>query len=158
MSDFDRIEEHRDLVAGLEYEAWWDERQEVDPKLAFKRSVIDRDGACVVYHGCEGELQAHHVVTQQHLRKRGFGDWAWDRRIGVTVCERAHRRHHSARERIPFDSLPLEVVRFVEKLGLAWYFERYYADAPAPEMEQDLATGRARLRDRTAQRGKGFAR
>lgn len=124
------VEEHRDLVAGLEYEAWWDERQEVDPKLAFKRSVLDRDAGCVVWHDCDGDLQAHHVVTQQHLRKRGFGDWVWDRRIGVTVCELAHRRHHSARERIPYEVLPSEVVGLVNKLGLGWYLERYYAGAP----------------------------
>lgn len=30
MSDFDRIEEHRELVAGLEYEDWWAERQPDD--------------------------------------------------------------------------------------------------------------------------------
>lgn len=123
------IEEHRDLVAGLEYEAWWDERQEVDPRLAFKRAVLDRDAGCVVYHHCEGEFHAHHVVTQQHLRKRGLGDWAWDRRIGVTLCERAHRRHHSGRERISIDVLPTEVVKFVESLGLDWYLERYYGAA-----------------------------
>lgn len=121
------VEEHRDFVAGLEYEAWWDERQDLDPKLAWKRAVLDRDAACVVHHECEGELQAHHVVTQQHLRKRGLGEWAWDRRIGVTVCELAHCRHHSARERIHVDVLPAEVVKYVESLGLGWYLERYYA-------------------------------
>jgi hypothetical protein len=117
--------------------------------LEWKRAVIDRDAGCVVHHDCEGQLQAHHVVTQQHLRKRGLSAWRWDRRIGLTVCERAHRRHHSARQRIPFDSLPLEVVRFVAgTLGLDWYLEKFYADAPSPELEQDLAaaTGRARLR------------
>ena len=115
--------------------------------LDWKRSVIDRDAGCVVHHDCEGELQAHHVVTQQHLRKRHL-DCAWDRRIGVTVCERAHRRHHSAHERIPYDSLPTEVVGFVTDLGLDWYLERYYADAPIhePDLVHDLNPGRARLR------------
>lgn len=27
MSTFDRVEEHRELVAGLEYEEWWSERR-----------------------------------------------------------------------------------------------------------------------------------
>lgn len=114
--------------------------------LEWKRAVISRDAGCVVYHDCEGELQAHHVVSQQHLRKRGLGDWAWDRRIGVTVCERAHRRHHSARERISVDCLPSEVVGLVHALGLDWYLERYYADAPAPDLQRDISVGRARFR------------
>lgn len=115
--------------------------------LAWKRSVIDRDAACVVRHDCEGELQAHHVVTQQHLRKRGL-DCAWDRRIGVTVCERAHRRHHSARERIPYESLPAEVVGFVTELVGPDYLVRYYpgAPVPAPDLVQDLNPARARPR------------
>lgn len=25
--------------------------------LVWKRAVLDRDGACVVYHECEGDLQ-----------------------------------------------------------------------------------------------------
>lgn len=120
----EKIEEHRDRTAGLEYERWWEDRD--DPKWAFKRDVLDRDAACIVPHSCQGDLQAHHVVTQQHLRKRGLGGWAWDRRMGVTVCELAHRRHHSARERIPFDCLPNEVVGFVTKLVGQDYLERYY--------------------------------
>jgi hypothetical protein len=123
MSTFDRIEEHRDLVAGLEYEERWYAR---DPKYDWKRAVIDRDAGCIVCHDCEGELQAHHVVTQQHLRKHGLSEHAWDRRIGVTLCELAHRRHHSARERLDVDSLPSEVVGFVKELGLDWYLERHY--------------------------------
>ena len=116
--------------------------------LAWKRAVIDRDAGCVAHHHCEGELQAHHVVTQQHLRKRHLSEHAWDRRIGVTVCERAHRRHHSARERIPFDSLPNEVASFVAELVGPDYLVRYYPGAPVPEPEllEDLSPGRARLR------------
>lgn len=114
--------------------------------LAWKRSVLDRDAGCVVYHDCEGDLQAHHVVTQQHLRKRGLGDWAWDRRIGVTVCELAHRRHHSARERISFEVLPTEVVKLVTDLVGPDYLARYYPGAPVPEPEKPRSDGRARLR------------
>lgn len=121
---FDRIEEHRDLVAGLEYEDWCERTG--DEKLDWRNSVIARDAACVVWHDCEGVLECHHVVTQQHLRKHGLDHARWDRRIGVTVCERAHRRHTLAVERIPFDVLPDEVVTFVEELGFGWYLERYY--------------------------------
>lgn len=145
----DRIEEHRDLVAGLEYEEHWNEfLEQEDEKLAWKRRVLDRDATCVVWHEyeCEGDLQAHHVVTQQHLRKRGLHHALWNRRIGVTVCELAHRRHHSARERISFEVLPSEVVSFVEELGLGWYLERYYAGTPSPEPEKPQSEGRARLR------------
>lgn len=131
MSNFDRIEEHRDLVAGLEYEDWWSERDHEPETLRWKRRVIDRDATCVLWHDCEGDLQAHHVVTQQHLRKRGLSRHAWDRRIGLTVCERGHRRHHSALERIPFNVLPSEVVSFVTELGLDWYLERFYDQAGA---------------------------
>jgi hypothetical protein len=125
--------------------------------LEWKRAVIDRDAGCVVHHDCEGRLQAHHVVTQQHLRKRDL-DCAWDRRIGVTVCERAHGRHHSAHERIPYDALPSEVVSFVGELGLDWYLERYYADAPIPELQEDLALATGRARRRSWEQRGGFVR
>ena len=137
--------------------------------LAWKRAVLDRDGACVLWHlDCEGDLHAHHVVTQQHLRKRGLTQHAWDRRIGVTVCERGHRRHHAATERICVDFLPAEVVAFVTELGLDWYLERYYqpsANPEAPEPSSSAPTGvspsrrfgrnsgaKPRLRDRNADR------
>lgn len=164
MSNLDRIEEHRDLVAGLEYEDHWNDfLEQADEKLAWKRRVLDRDAACLVWHEyeCEGDLQAHHVVTQQHLRKRGLHHVLWNRRIGVTVCERAHRRHHAATERIPLDVLPEEVVAFVRELGLDWYLDRYYGSSPRPESLSPPSDGsghprRARLRERTIANSKRF--
>lgn len=147
---FEDIELHRELVTGLEYEEWWNEHE--PETLRWKRRVLDRDATCILYHECEGDLQAHHVVTQQHLRKRQLSRHAWDRRIGVIVCERGHRRHHSARERIPVDCLPSEVVAFVTELGLDWYLERFYESPPKPDLPsppegRSGTPSRARLRD-----------
>lgn len=161
---FDEIEIHRDLVAGAQYEDYWNEHE--PETLRWRRRVVDRDVTCVLWHECEGDLHAHHVVTQQHLRKRGLSRHAWDRRIGLTVCERGHRRHHSALERIPVDVLPAEVVGFVTDLGLGWYLERYYqASASAEEPEPSPSPhvlgrasvgGSGHLRDRTFQKRKRY--
>lgn len=100
----------------------------MDPR-AWKYEVLRRDG-CVVHDDpadCELPMQAHHVITQQALRKRGLSGAAWDPRIGVGVCYRAHRRHTLAVERIPLARLPLTVRAFVHGLGLDWMLERYYA-------------------------------
>lgn len=99
----------------------------------FKRLVAALDHfGCIVHddpNDCAGPLQAHHVVSQQQLRRRGLHDLLWDVANGATVCEEAHRRHTLAVERIPFDRLPGRCVRFAEAQGLAAILARYYTSA-----------------------------
>jgi len=95
--------------------------------LDWKRRVCLH--GCILHEspeGCEGPLQAHHVVTQQTLRKRGLDNAIWDTRMGVAVCERSHIRHTLASSRIRFEDLPASVVEYVQNLGLQWYLDRYY--------------------------------
>lgn len=40
----------------------------------------------------------------------------WDPRVGVALCERCHRRHDLAVERIPRRALPLGVFEFASEL------------------------------------------
>jgi hypothetical protein len=75
---------------------------------------------------CDGVLQAHHVITQGHLRKHGLEGALWDVRNGLCCCEGAHRRHTLAVERIRRDRLPAETVGFAEEHGLGWKLDRYY--------------------------------
>lgn len=75
---------------------------------------------------CAGLLQAHHIITQQALKKRGLHGRLWDVRNGMCLCEQSHRRHTLAVERIPFDRLPERAVAFATELGLDWMLERYY--------------------------------
>jgi hypothetical protein len=96
-----------------------------DP-LDWKRRVCLN--GCVVHHngGCEGPLQAHHVISQQALRRRGLDRELWNVRNGVAVCEQAHRRHTLAVERICYDDLPYAAFQFANEHGLAWMIDRYY--------------------------------
>lgn len=75
---------------------------------------------------CVGLLQAHHVITQQALRKRGHGDLLWDTRNGFAICEGAHARHSLAIDRIAYDDLPYAAFQFANELGLGWMIDRYY--------------------------------
>lgn len=98
-------------------------------RLLFRIVVLALDQRCIVHDDpadCEGEIKAHHVITQQHLRKHGLAEFLWDPRDGTAVCEGAHRRHHSGRDRIEITRLPLRCVKFAQELGLDWYIDRYY--------------------------------
>lgn len=100
-----------------------------EARLAFRTIVLALDQRCIVHDDpadCEGEIAAHHVVTQQHLRKQGHAALLWDPRDGTAVCEAAHRHHHSGRARIEIARLPLRCVKFAQELGLDWYIDRYY--------------------------------
>lgn len=86
-------------------------------------------GPCVAHDDpseCEGEIRAHHVITQQALRNRGLDGFRWLVANGVPVCELAHRRHHSGHTRIRRDQLPSYAIAFAESHGLGWMIDRYY--------------------------------
>lgn len=101
-----------------------------EARLDFKVAVLALDAGCVAESSdseCEGDLQAHHCVTQQQLRKAGLDEYLWDPRVGAAVCERHHRRHHNRREPIRLGALPGRVRDFASKFGLMHVLERYYA-------------------------------
>lgn len=101
-----------------------------DLRLDFKVAVLALDGGCIVHDDesdCDGDIQAHHVVTQQQLRHAGRDDLLWTIWNGAAVCELAHRRHTLAVERIPRDRLPLRCTIFAETYGFIDILDRFYA-------------------------------
>lgn len=92
---------------------------------------------------CDGPVQAHHVTTQQYIKRyvRGLGlpqaqhldmlaRLLWDTRNGLGVCYRAHRRHTNATERIPLALVPEQARAFAEEIGLAYVLPKQYAGSP----------------------------
>lgn len=101
-----------------------------EARLDFKIAVLATDGRCVVHDDpadCDGDFAAHHTVTQQQLRKAGREDLLWDPRVGATVCEVAHRRHHRGIQRIPLSKLPQRCIDFAREYGFEDILRRYYA-------------------------------
>lgn len=106
-----------------------DDRQ---ARLDFKVSVLAADGRCLVHDDpadCDGDFHAHHVVTQQQLRRAGREDLAWHPANGMTVCELAHRRHHRGIQRIPLDRVPLRAIAFARGHGFEAVLNRFYASS-----------------------------
>lgn len=75
---------------------------------------------------CDSVMEAHHVITQQALRKRGFADLIWDTWNGLCLCCRHHARHTKAVQRVSYDKLSPKNVAFADALDLGWMLERYY--------------------------------
>ncbi len=102
---------------------------EVDERKAFKPMVLRLDRGCVFHDDpwdCRGPLQAHHVIRQQDLRKRGWHHLLWDPRNGVTLCRRAHEQHTSRFRPLPLFCLPERCVVFASELGMGDYLRRFY--------------------------------
>lgn len=102
---------------------------EREARLRFKTLVLALDAGCVFHDNpadCEPPFQAHHVVTQQQLRAAGRDDLLWDPMNGATVCEKAHRRHTLAVERLPLACLPARCIEFAKKHGFEAVLDRFY--------------------------------
>ncbi len=78
---------------------------------------------------CEMPLQAHHVITQQQLRRHGLEAHVIDTDIGMGTCYRAHRMHHNRTLPIPYELIPDAAIRFAFEHGLDWLLDRYYPKA-----------------------------
>lgn len=104
----------------------------------FKRAVLQRDQGCCVHSnpagGCDEGWQAHHVVYQQHLRITRPRE-LWEPRVGMSVCGRAHRRHHSGHEQIPYELIPPVVAEYLCALGFGVWLERHYPATGATESD-----------------------
>lgn len=110
----------------------WDEKLRVVSPKVWQRLVLMRDNGCVLKdETCEEPYEAHHILTQQQLRKRGFSDVSYDVRNGMGLCNRHHRRHTRALERVPFERVPDRAHEFAAELGLGWLIDRYYPRAEA---------------------------
>ncbi len=76
----------------------------------------------------DGGWHAHHVVTQQHVR-RADGD-VWDPRNAMRLCTRCHGAHHSRQRPIPYSAVPPDAWDFATELlgqdGAEAFFARYY--------------------------------
>jgi hypothetical protein len=87
------------------------------------------DRGCLIHDDpmdCSGELQVHHVITQQQLRRAGRDDLLWDPANGISLCEKAHRQHHSGFRRVPRGVLPRRCLTFASTYEFDYLIERYY--------------------------------
>lgn len=75
---------------------------------------------------CSGPIEGHHVITRQSLRKRGLSYLDWDTRNSLACCQRAHRRHTGAVERISYERLPAAAIEFAKEVDLDWQLDRFY--------------------------------
>jgi hypothetical protein len=72
-------------------------------------------------------LIAHHVLTQQQLRRHGHIDKRWCPENGLALCDYpCHSRHTTRVEPIPRSALPKPALEFAMSLGLGWLLERQY--------------------------------
>jgi hypothetical protein len=80
-------------------------------------------------------IEAHHIITQQQLKREGFEAWLWDARNGMALCGWHHPRHHNYRQRVPRELLPAGVFAFAAELvsdrhphGLGWILDTEYLE------------------------------
>lgn len=83
---------------------------------AFPAAAADLEA----YWWAIAELQAHHVVPQQRLRRAGLHALLLDERMGLCLCAWHHQRHTNRRQPVPTALLPAETVDLVEEIGFGW--------------------------------------
>jgi len=107
----------------------------VEQREMFKLQVCHPGAVCAVVDDgpCEGELQSHHVVSQQWLRKRfaefgpvGLALMLWEPANGMPLCRRHHDRHTLATRRVPLSALTPEHCEFIHNVGADLHVERTY--------------------------------
>ncbi len=90
---------------------------------------------CVICNAAAIHSKAHHIITQQELRKvalrlgRDLESIRWDRRNRLWLCERHHTAHHSRMKPITWAVLEQhapKVFQFARELGLTPWLERTY--------------------------------
>jgi hypothetical protein len=107
----------------------------VEERAQFKRDVLEREhGRCrgKLYSAkpCDGPIQAHHVVSQQTLKRRGLETRLWWSDNGIALCRRHHDRHTLATERVPYDCLPTVSVLFAISTHTEDELDRLYGEDP----------------------------
>lgn len=71
-------------------------------------------------------LEAHHVVDQQVLERKGLAHLLWDPDNGLPVTAAVHAGHTTAMRRIPRDALSSRNLRFAETHDLMDEIETKY--------------------------------
>ena len=86
-------------------------------------------GECAVC-GERGQLERHHVVSEQHVRREGGDPYALANSMLLGLFCRCHSRHTNAAERLPASAITAQNLAFmVSLLGedrTAGYIARYY--------------------------------
>jgi len=111
----------------------------VEQREKFKLWVCHPLAVCAVTDDgpCDGPLEAHHVVSQQWLRKQCATKpdqlaWLlWHTANGMPLCERHHRRHTNAVRRVPLSALNVKHCWFIDLVGADLFVERTYRKAEA---------------------------
>ena len=98
--------------------------------------------AAVTAAGCAmegphyGQIEGHHILPKQALKREGHGDKLWDVRNGIGLCQLHHANHEGHSDRLPRTLLPAAAFDFAAELDLTWLLDREYPDqADPPEGE-----------------------
>ena len=100
-------------------------------RMAAFRLAAMHQAPCVVC-GSRVALVAHHVVTQQHVR-RADGD-VWDPRNAMCLCagpSGCHDAHHNRSRPLPLSAVPVGAKDYADELlgpdGAYAYWARFYS-------------------------------
>lgn len=72
------------------------------------------------------EIQGHHILPKNALKRRNLEEHLWDERNGVGLCEYHHGRHTNYVERMPRDLLPPVVYDFAAEIGVDYLIDYEY--------------------------------
>lgn len=89
-------------------------------------------GPCAVC-GARYNVDAHHIVYAQTLRRHGLGEHVMRKENRLALCRRHHARHHSGMEPVPRCLLPEAVFAFAAEVGLTWWLDKHYGPADQAE-------------------------
>jgi hypothetical protein len=126
-----------------------------EQRLTFKLAVLDADGhQCVMSRGtpfsspamedpstgktviparpperrnagCDGPLEAAHILRKHTLRKRGYGaDVVYSPASAFTLCRAHHQLHDSYALRVPDALIPERCREFVKRIEADKLYER----------------------------------
>lgn len=82
-------------------------------------------------NGCDGHVDAHHIVKRQTLRTHGHQIEEWNLANRLPLCRAHHEAHHSGANPVPRILLPASVFEFADDLGLGWWVDRHYPESVA---------------------------
>lgn len=95
---------------------------------AYWKQTIIRRGCAMCRHACPpadiqasrradiSRLQAHHILSQQDIKRERFHDALLDERNGLCLCVYHHQRHEARTEAVPRGVLPAAVFEFAAEL------------------------------------------
>ena len=97
--------------------------------------------------GCDGRLDAHHLIRQQVLRRKAPEEARMDPRVGVALCDRHHTLVTRAMVRLRRDEVPAQAWAFAAQYDLRDELERELA-----EYHEERAERQRELREALAAR------